>query len=318
MDETESVESYSCEKCGKEFAQKRYLTQHINRKTPCNSKIKREYKCHKCGKSFDHRGNYVRHLEDRKTPCEPIVNDEPPIVLAGEDKCPFCGRVYKNAKRLEEHLQKCKIANNKKVYNGGTIQPGQEVLLEKIERLESLVEKLVTHQINSQQVTNHVTNHIHIENMQQNNIVVNNFFGEQDFKGIAPTDVVKMLKLDLSDIIPKLTSMIHGTPDLKSNHNIFLPKPSSDKVMVLDKNRDKQEWKLETLQKIIPILMKRGVDLMYKADDDLTEMGNLLSDEDGDKFEMLINKQRSNTIDDEDIEKIKEVLHRMTALCVKK
>lgn len=321
MEQLENKEpsGYKCLKCDRVFSEKKNLTRHMNRKRPCDMKIQ----CHKCGKIFDKTQGLTRHLEDRKTPCEPIVGGEAPTVEAGENKCHFCGRVFTTIKRLENHIQKCKIANNKKVYSDGEYKPGMEALADKVKPGEKIIsikesefndfiDRRVDEALkkrNASQVINNTFN----GPVQINNITIN-FDGKQYIDHLNAADIVKLLKGELYEIIPAITHLVHGDKNIVQNHNIFLPNQKEDKVLVLTGSDDRKKWEVRTLREAFKVLMKRGVDIMYAADDELSAIGQILSDEEGAKFEMLINKQRSNSIYDEDIEEIKPILSKMKLL----
>jgi uncharacterized C2H2 Zn-finger protein len=315
---------HKCEKCGRIFKDARCLRAHKNKKLPC---VKSKMTCEKCGKIFDHKSHYERHVNDRKTPCEAIVGDEAPSVGANENKCLFCGRILTSAKRLENHVKTCKIANNKKVYSDGKYKPGMEALAEKVEKSEKKEDQPITSSemrefmaelrefkkamTSPAPQTVNVTNNV---NITQNNVLINVrvFDGDQRLDTIDPTEVVKTLNMHLTDIIPTLTEKIHS--EVEENRNIYLPNIKENKVLVVKAEGNTKKWAHKDIREVYKILVKRGVDLMYKADDELTEQGKLLTDAEGAKFEMLLNKHHSKTIDDEDIEAIKPVLHKMQLL----
>jgi hypothetical protein len=317
--EEESI--YKCDKCSKEFTTAKALKQHSKRKIPCDRKLQ----CIKCGKSFDNMGHLNRHLENRKTPCEPIVGGEAPTVSIGENKCIFCGRDFTTPKRLENHIQKCRIANNKKVYSNGEFKPGMEALADKVKiingkqyvSLDSLVDfkEELKKEIKSE-ITGMTINNTFNGPVQINNITIS-FDGKQALDHLDANKIVELLQGEMHKIIPAITDMVHGDPGIIQNHNVYLPNLKEDRVLVVKAEGKTKKWEARTLREVFKTLMKRGVDVMYKADDELSAMNKLLTDEEGAKFEMLINKQRSNSIYDEDIEEIKPILAKMKLLVVK-
>lgn len=331
VDSDQETSKFACTKCGKKFKDNRGLQQHYRKKIPCDRKIQ----CSKCGKVFADVTHLDRHVNDRKTPCEPIVGEKPPEVKLGENKCQFCGRNYISEGRLRQHLQKCKIANNKKVFDGNAFKPGMEVLSEKVESAETLCKELVITRQENRELKEEMSemkemlrtllanqahanqsvniNHLTIGTMN-NNIIINNFYGNQHVESLDPRMIIETLKLDFHKVFPAITELVHGDETLTENHNIYLPNLKTEKVLVWQGDEQKKIWQTTTIREVLPILMKRGVDLLYKADDDLSAIGQLLTDEEGDKFEMLINKQRSKTITDEDIEEIKPILYKMKML----
>lgn len=304
------IKILACDKCSRKFKTKQALKRHTDRKIPCDRKLQ----CEKCGKTFQTQRDLDRHIEDRKTPCEPIVGGEAPTVSIGENKCIFCGRDFTTPKRLENHIQKCRIANNKKVFAAGSLQPGLEVLLDTVKRQQEQIDKLTKVLENMgapTQINNTVNNTFNIQ-------LVMNFYEDPDYKHLRLQDLKELTKLlndEMHKIIPAITEKVHGDRQATKNHNICLPSLEKDSVLIVDGHSGKKEWKEITLREAFQVLLKRGVDLMYKADDDLTTKGlPALTDEEGEKFEMLINKQRSNSVYDEDIEEIKPILYRMKVL----
>jgi hypothetical protein len=303
----------------------------MNRKTACDEKIQ----CSKCGKTFTQDWELERHM-NRKTPCEPIVGGVPPVVKQGENKCKFCGRVSASADALRKHLQKCRIAANKKVYTPEGPKAGRDALFDLTPNdvttaVASRDDILIAMMQNMQQDFKQMKNEISELKQNQNkpNVVVNNtingnvniqinvFTAKPYMEGIDFQRALSLLKKPDHEIISEITEMIHGDQNLPQNHNIYMLSPKENQVMIFSGDEKKKEWTKTDLRKAYSILMKHGVDLLYKADDELSAMNKLLSDEDGDRFEMLINKQRSNSIYDEDIEAIKPVLVKLKMIAQK-
>jgi hypothetical protein len=331
MDEIASTFKYKCEKCGKEFSEKRYLTQHRNKKIPCD----RKFQCTKCGKTFDKQQGLDRHTEDRKTPCDPIVGGEAPTVSSGENKCVFCGRAFTTKKRLENHIQKCKIANNKKVYDGGEYKPGMEVLSNKVKNGEDPVVMMRQSEITAltsgykamqkeieelKEKVNHpqvVNNNITYNDNRVQTIVINGFADKPDLSHLESTfpQLLKLLDLPQSEIVPRVTELIHGHAEAPKNHNIYLPTLQSKDVLLLENTNDKQQWTKKELRKVYPALLERCIDTIIKVDDILTEEGTpAMTDAEIDKFEMLRNKKASRSVDDEDLEELRPILYKMKSL----
>ena len=54
---------FTCARCGRSFTQRRYLTQHMSRKTPCKPVTDTSnYKCYGCGKNFATKSTLDRHI----------------------------------------------------------------------------------------------------------------------------------------------------------------------------------------------------------------------------------------------------------------
>lgn len=325
MDEVSTIKAFECVKCHKSFTERKYLIQHQRRKIPCDRKLR----CEKCGKTFISKRDLDRHLEDRKTPCEPIVGGKAPTVGAGENKCVFCGRNFTTTKRLENHVAKCKIANNKKVFADGTFKAGMEVLAEKVKKeddeyvsikkseFDDIKRELA--ELKQQKNTTQIVNNITYNDNRIQTIIINGFDGEQHRKHLNLPEVLRALNLPQPEIVPKITELLHGSPKAPQNHNIYLPNITSADVLLLERDDGGQRWTKKELMEIYPKLLDRCVNLLYEADDKLTENGSVaLTDIEGDKFEMLLNKQRSKTITDEDLEELRPILYKMKTLIEKK
>lgn len=337
------VNELFCTKCNNKFSSKQAYQRHINRKNPCNKKIQ----CEKCGKTFNRKPDLERHINDRKTPCEPIINNVPPTVSSEEieRKCQFCSRIYASRESLNKHLKRCPVANNKKIFINGTYARGRTVLKEMIkeeirkEVAEEMEEKMnselrdlketlnrqnaLLEQLASRPAGN-TTNIV----VNQANIQINNFFSIAELdqcKSIAqiphlsPLSITQTLKSKQWEVIPKITELVHGSnaETASKYNNIYLDSEDSDDVMVFgSKARNgKQQWTTAKIHEVFKILLDRGIKLLYAADDDLSAQGKLLTDEEGAKFEMLLNRQKTGEILDEDIEEIRPILLKMKAIC---
>ena len=82
-----------CNLCNKEFKLKHHLTQHQNRKIPCNRVIK----CNRCQKEFKLKHHLVQHL-NRKNPCEKVDLEQ-------------------EVKKLKEENEKLKLEKENKILN---------------------------------------------------------------------------------------------------------------------------------------------------------------------------------------------------------
>lgn len=124
---TNSKTKYRCDRCGKQFKTKQYLSQHISRRTtPCDKKIY----CTDCGKIFKDKKGLTQHKK-RKTPCSPEENtinqkDDNP-----NNKCDKCDGTYSTPSNLKRHQKTC---------NGPVMDKFQMQIL--IEQNKKLLQKL--------------------------------------------------------------------------------------------------------------------------------------------------------------------------------
>ena len=76
--------------------------------------------CHICRRGFRDPSTLRRHLEERKKPCAPVVDEAPPggpAPLGGPPPpaekrchCRFCGRSYSNQHNVRRHMASCPVA----------------------------------------------------------------------------------------------------------------------------------------------------------------------------------------------------------------
>jgi len=67
---TKTKAGFVCNKCYKPYKYMSDFKRHINRKMPCDKKIK--YQCRKCNKILRDKTDYTRHMT-KKNPCKPKI-----------------------------------------------------------------------------------------------------------------------------------------------------------------------------------------------------------------------------------------------------
>jgi hypothetical protein len=96
-----------CNKCGKKFAERRYLDQHKRKKVPCDKR----FICPKCFHVFKTKRELYRH-EQRITPCDSNeaskINDNPNNI------CSKCYHLFATKGSLTRHLNTCKSSKKDK------------------------------------------------------------------------------------------------------------------------------------------------------------------------------------------------------------
>lgn len=84
-----------CPRCGKAFYNKKALTDHLNRKFPCD----RHFQCKTCGQRFKTCDELDLHFLSADSICNPTKSKN--------HTCFRCNREFSSAKRLENHLKCC-------------------------------------------------------------------------------------------------------------------------------------------------------------------------------------------------------------------
>jgi uncharacterized C2H2 Zn-finger protein len=313
MSDDEIESAFKCEKCGKSFSEKKLLIQHTKRKTPC---VAKQHKCEDCGKIFENIAHLKRHVNDRKTSCAPIVNNIPPAVANYEVKCHFCGRTYKNRKCLNTHIDKCKIATNKKVFHDGEQIHGMEKLMNIVESTSRKMDEIY---IDNKMLKNDVQTllkkpSVNIEKQYIDNVnIMINCFGDQKTDHITCDDIFEAFKLESSEIMPMLTKKIHSRVE---NRNIFMPDPNSDKVLVLKEIDGVKRWCSVEVIQIYNKLFKQGLDIIYQLDDDLTAQRDRWDTNTHEKFYDLKEKVDTGVLNDVDKTNMNNLLYGFKPLII--
>jgi Zinc finger, C2H2 type len=243
-DETKSAEKLICNNCGKIFAQERYLRQHKNRKTKCTKK----FICKKCDKQFPTPSKLRAH-ENRKTPCAP---NEVPVIKGenSENRCHLCNNTYSSAYSLRRH-QNGSCNTNK------TMLSLMKTLEEKDARIALLEEnkQLSDHIISSGLVPLNQTvnnNNVTINNVQQNlyvNVTICSF-GDEDLSRLDNSTVMKLLKDNVGDFMPKMIEHVHANPEHPEFHNVFYDPIKEKAIVFAPISETEMSWQMRNFSEV--------------------------------------------------------------------
>lgn len=206
--------------------------------------------CPRCKKDFNLYGNYIKHVQLKKTPCVP------PEEKSNSTTCEYCNKTLSNRSNYKKHLKIC--LRNIENKNDST-QP---------------VNKIKNNNIKI--INNGIINHGTI-----NNTTINNFhfkiydYGTEDF------DEVNLSKLfDNGSIFLNLIEDIHCNPDNPEYHNI----------LITDKNRNginifrQDKWLVENKNIIMQDLINRGYLFLNSLKEKLIEKYKEKVEHEIDKF----------------------------------
>jgi hypothetical protein len=237
----------TCDKCDRTFSDKRGLVRHMNRKAPCDRKLK----CDKCNKVFKHISNLKRH-QNRKNPCDPILGD--PTKNTPPDTCHFCYRTFAHKQSLTNHFNICKIKNG-----------GMSLLFKKIEDLTKEVKHLKQNQRNIDGNNNTIdgNNNTINSNHHNTNITLNLIQYGSDAHDIAmatilaeslpliltqPYDEGRPRQDQIKERIQMILTSVYRNPNHKQLQNIYVvPEKKEDNAFVYNgdlRDINCKKWKI--------------------------------------------------------------------------
>ena len=232
------------------------------------------YTCSKCNKTFTRKTEYTRHI-NRKTPCDKQ------LVVDGQIKCLNCNKVFKHPSALYYHNKKnvCKkiYVNENNIIN------------------------------NNQTIHNTNVNNTKIDNI---NINVEGFkmvkFGEEDLSSIKDDIYKKILNSGFKSV-PNLIQHVHFNPQNPNNQNIYISNMQNTFILVYDG----EKWDVKDRDDVIEELMYSKTDHLLEKFDDL--IGELPSKAIN-KFQRFIDKKDDNKIIEKIKKDIKMILYNNRSL----
>ena len=203
------------------------------------------FTCKRCGFETKLKTNLASHLK-RKNICNPIISDISINDLLKEitkEKnnsnitydCDFCNKKFNYASGKCRHMKTCKETTNR-----------FEEMQEKLKELEEKLNHPVTTIIN-----NNITN-----NIQQNNIVLENFCKE-DVEFISDTFIRKCLSR-VANGFEDLTKKIHFNPNKPEYHNITILNKKDSYLEVFKDNK----WQFQDKNVTLDALIKQCFDIL--------------------------------------------------------
>ena len=230
---------FICVKCGRGFAQDRYLQNHLNKTVSCDKK----HTCPKCNKEFPSNSALSAHL-NRITSCVP---EEIPIIdiTKNEHRCQYCNKTYSNKQNLKRHQLTCDKETNLQHVMKIMMEQNQLLMGERQQdrqQIMQLQQHLISNGINP--VIN-ITNNVQNNNVQQNNIYVNVSivpFGEEDYNKLDHARVLEIIKGNAADFIPQMIEHIHADPKRPEFHNVFYDKQSQAMIKYAAISAEIKTW----------------------------------------------------------------------------
>jgi hypothetical protein len=221
--------------------------------------------CKRCHYRSDVKVNYLSHLK-RKNKCEStysdIAIDDLIEELASKKKnnditykCDFCDKKFNYLSGKSRHKKLCKM--NPEISGSNIVNK----LEEKIKELEQKLNQPTTI-INNNNITN-------IQNIQQNNIVLENFCKE-DVEFISDTFIRRCLGR-VANGFEDLTKKIHFNPNKPEYHNVTI---TNKKDPYLDVFKD-NKWQFQDKNVTLDALIKQCFDILSshydKYEDEIKE-----------------------------------------------
>jgi uncharacterized C2H2 Zn-finger protein len=225
---------YKCNICNKVFKRNPDLTRHLNKKKPCNLKIKlpNNCKCPLCLKTYSTKGSLRRHMrytcnvsrDNAKTPTQTLIHS---VKIASNKKisaihCKYCDKKFSRGDNLNRHLNKyCKIKKD-------IVIEKEQIFQKLLENATNEIRNEMTNKINqlkyNHQVTNNnITNITNNNNNNNNNNITTNIniqlvaYDKEDKNLLKNTELFKILGKGFKSV-PELIKAIH----FNEEHTILL------------------------------------------------------------------------------------------------
>jgi Zinc finger, C2H2 type len=115
--------SFKCDKCGRCFERKIYLTSHLNRKIPCTVSLQESFVCDICDKEYSNRNSLCKHKSrgcnnklDNNNDAKKLMKETSSIydILLKQQQELFELRTEKDAEKKEREELKKMLKNNLK------------------------------------------------------------------------------------------------------------------------------------------------------------------------------------------------------------
>ena len=160
----------------------------------------------------------------------------------------LCGGVYSKS-NISHHRKRCKACPR--------IQQLMNELENERKEKDDLKNQLLKALQNQGQTINNINNPVITNNIQQNNNIIINNYGDEDLSHIT-NSVLESLLSAPGDMINNLTKMIHFNKDKPENMNMYIPSRKQKYIKVYKKN----QWMLEKKNERIPDLVDRNYNII--------------------------------------------------------
>ena len=251
---------FKCDICSFYTPLKNNYVRHLNTKKHKNN----EFIC----EIFMKSQNTMNQHEPQMNQNEPQMNQNEPVKKEYSEnkkfKCSYCEETFLSKPSMRRHeIHRCKFNTQT-----SDIDLKTQLKIEKIDKkkiykqLERLLEE-------NGKIISNIHNTTINNNIQQNNIVINNY-GEEDMSHITNQVLDKLITAP-ADMINNLTKMIHFNKNKPENMNMYIPSRKQKFIKVFRKNK----WMLEKKHERIPDLIDRNYNILdsyyedyYDTDDE--------------------------------------------------
>ena len=204
------------------------------------------YKCPRCHYETNYITSYRNHLS-RKKICNADFSEENPIDILNilneqkkihNYKCEHCDKIFTSSQGKYQHKQRC--------FNQNEVTKLKSELVEMKNEIIEIKNHPVTTIIN-----NNITN-----NIQQNNIVLENFCKE-DVEFLSDTFIRKCLSR-VANGFEDLTKKIHFNPSKPEYHNVTITNKKDSYLEVFKDNK----WQFQDKNVTLDALIKQCFDIL--------------------------------------------------------
>ena len=217
--------------------------------------------CDVCNIHFSKKANYERHLMSQK-------HQKRKSFYGSMIQCNDCGRYFTTKSNCVAHAKRCKVelpCGDLRITNE-TVQMKKQIEQQQneIDELKNKIILLLEKSSNTIYTENNIQNQSNIETQ---NVIVVNSFGQENTEYLTDQIVSKLIKNGPFTCLPKIIERIHFDPNHPENHNIKVTNKKLNYAEIIKDNK----WITTNKSQIIEKMIQNGYDLLDEKYQDSKE-----------------------------------------------